>query len=298
VGGPAAVTGLLDQWIARLADAPWMPASLAHPFLVRAMLVTLLLAPCLGALSPLVVAQRLAFFSSTLGHSALAGLSLGLLLGESLEHPLGGMFGFAILMALGMGWVRNQERLPRDTVVGLFLSFSLGLGLCLLVVVTRQFDIHRIQEVLFGSVVTVGSFDLLVVALVVGVAAAVLLPRLNDLLASSLDATWARSRGVPVRRNEYVLLVTLAVLVVAAIKIVGALLVEALVVVPAATARNLAWNLRSFFAFSMLAAWLAAQGGVWVGTLLPVPSGAAVVLCLSVLYLVSLGLRRLLGGAR
>ena len=94
--------------VARLAESGTIPAVLAHPFMVRSVLATLVLAPLLGSLSPIVVTRRMAFLSSALGHAALAGISLGLLLGEAADRIYVGPFGLALLLAIGVTFIRNQ----------------------------------------------------------------------------------------------------------------------------------------------------------------------------------------------
>lgn len=272
---------------AEAAEAGWLPAILAHPFMVRAALAALVLAPVLGAASPLVVTRRLAFFSSALGHAALTGLAVGLLAGGSLERAQAAMLAFCLLLALAVTYVRRRSGLPSDTVIGVFLAFTLGLGICLLVAVTQRFDIHQIEAILFGSVVTVTDGDLVVLAASGALALAVLVPLYNRLLLASLDPALARARGVPVAVHDYVFVLVLTLLVVAGIKILGALLVEALVIVPAAAARNLARSLRGWFLWSVALALLGAQGGLVIGSFFPVPSGAAIVLALGGIFAAS-----------
>ena len=111
----------------------------------------------------------MAFFSAALGQAAITGVCVGLLIGEPLNAPYGGMFGFCLLSALAMVYAKRRAKLPPDTLIGVFLALTLGLGLCLLVAVTRQFNVHQVEAVLFGSLLTVTDADLalLVVAGVV-----------------------------------------------------------------------------------------------------------------------------------
>src|SRR6185369_5470852 len=133
---------------------------------VRGLLSVALLAPLLGGISHLVVARRLAFFSTALGQAALTGLTIGLLLGEPLSAPYGGIFGFSLLSALLMVYVKRRASLPPDTLIGVFMALTLGLGICLLVAATRQFNIHQIEAVMFGSLLTVTDADLLLLLVV------------------------------------------------------------------------------------------------------------------------------------
>src|SRR3954471_724129 len=123
---------VIYAWVASLARQGVLPADFQYAFLVRGFFCVLLLAPILGGLSHLVVARRMAFFSAALGQAALTGVSVGLLIGEPLNTPYGGMFGFCLLATLGMIYVKRRSSLPPDTLIGVFLALSLGLGLCLL----------------------------------------------------------------------------------------------------------------------------------------------------------------------
>src|SRR3954468_3227850 len=247
-------------WVAALARQGLLPADFQYPFLVRGFLCVLLLAPLLGGISHLVVARRMAFFSAALGQAAITGVCVGLLLGEPLNAPYGGMFGFCLLSTLGMVYAKRRSQLPPDTLIGVFLALTLGLGLCLLVAVTRQFNVHQVESVLFGSLLTVTDTDfaLLVVA---GVYVAILLLRVyNDLLLDSLSGPLAAARRIQSGYLEYLFAVVLTVAILVGIKVIGALLVEALVVVPAAAARNVARSTRGYLFWSVVAALMAGAG--------------------------------------
>ena len=164
------------QWFADLAERGLLPSDFQYPFLIRGFLCVLVLAPILGGLSHLVVTRRMAFFSAALGQAALTGVAIGLLLGEPLNAPYGGMFGFCLLATLAMVYVKRHATLPPDTLIGVFHALTLGLGLCLLVLLTRQFNVHQVESVLFGSLLTVTDGDLLLLV-AVGVLVAVLLVR-------------------------------------------------------------------------------------------------------------------------
>ena len=259
-----------------------------YPFLVRGFLCVLLLAPLLGGLSHLVVARRMAFFSAALGQAAITGVCVGLLLGEPLNAPYGGMFGFCLLSTLGMVYAKRRSNLPPDTLIGVFLALTLGLGLCLLVAVTRQFNVHQVEAVLFGSLLTVTDTDLaLLVVAGVGVAA-VLLVHYNDLLLDSLSPQLAKARGIDSGFLEYLFGVVLTIAILVSLKVIGALLVEALVVVPAAASRNIARGTRAYLIGGVIVAFLAGIGGLAISTRLLVPTGGAVVLAASLIFFVTL----------
>jgi zinc transport system permease protein len=275
-------------WVASWARAGWLPADFQYAFLVRGVLCVLVLAPVLGGLSHLVVARRMAFFSAALGQAALTGLSIALLLGEPLNAPYGGIFAFCLLSALGMVYVKRRSTLPPDTLIGVFLALTLGLGICLLVAVTRRFNIHQVESAMFGSLLTVTDGDLALLVFA-GILVCILLAReYNGLLLDSLSPSLASVENVDSAYVEYLFAVLLTVAIVVSLKVIGALLVEALVVVPAAAARNLARSTRAYLLWSIGIAFLAGAGGLGISTRLLVPTGGAVVLALSLLFFVTL----------
>ena len=284
----------LYAYFAREAAAGHLPEAFGYAFVVRGMIAALLLAPLLGGLSHLVVARRLAFFSSALGQAALTGLTLGVVLGEPLNAPYGGMGGFCLLAAIAMVYVRRQSKLPPDTLIGVFLSLTLGLGICLLVAVTKRFNVHQIEAVMFGSLLTVTDGDLALL-LVLGIAVLATMAFLyNRVALDSLDPSIARAAGMGSDALEYIFVALLTAAIVVSLKIVGALLVEALVVVPAAAARNLARSTRSLLVWSVVVAALAGESGILVSSKLPVPTGGAVVLGLGAAFVLTLAIGALL----
>ncbi len=291
------MSGFYD-WLAVLADRGSLPEAFRFAFFARGLLSILVLAPLLGGMSHLVVARRLSFFSAALGQAALTGLAIGLLLGEPIDRAHGGIFGFCTLSALAMVWVKRHARLPADTLVGVFLSLTLGLGICLLVAVTKRFNVHQVEAVMFGSLLTVTDGDLALLATLAVVVAAVLGWIYNRLLLESLDASIAQAAGVRTALLEYVFVLLLTAAIVVSLKVIGALLIEAMVVVPAAASRNLARSTRAHLFGSIFTALVAGVGGLFVSTRFLVPSGGAVVLAMSAVFFATLALAALRGGAR
>jgi zinc transport system permease protein len=280
------------NWFGDLAARGILPSDFQYPFLIRGFLCVLVLAPILGGLSHLVVTRRMAFFSAALGQAALTGVAVGLLLGEPLNAPYGGMFGFCLLATLAMTYVKRRATLPPDTLIGVFHALTLGLGLCLLVALTRQFNVHQVESVLFGSLLTVTDGDLLLLVIVGAVVAVLLVREYNHLLLDSLNPPLANVAGASSVYLEYFFAVLLTLSIVVSLKIIGALLVEALVVVPAASARNIATSTRSYLAWSIAVAFLAGAGGLGVSTRFLVPTGGAVVLAVSAIFFLTLAFRR------
>lgn len=285
-------------WLAALAERGVVPDALRYAFVARGLLAVLLLAPLLGGISHLVVARRLAFFSTAVGQAALTGLTLGLLAGEPIQAPYAGMFGFCLSAAIVMVYVKRRSRLPPDTLIGVFMSLSLGLGVCLLVAATKQFNIHQIEAVMFGSLLTVTDTDLAILAVAALGVLSVIGYVYNRLLLDSLGRPVAQAAGVDTMLLEYLFVVLLTVAIVVSLKVIGALLVEALVVVPAAAARNLARNTRSYVGLSVVAALVTGVVGIFFSTRFRVPTGGAVVLALAACFFLTLAMGSVLGRDR
>jgi zinc transport system permease protein len=268
-----------------------MPELVSFPFVQRAAVAVLLASVLLGGLSHLVVARRLAFFSAAIGQAVLTGVSLGVLLGEPLEAPWGSVLGFSLLVGVALVWVRRSSVLPTDTIVGVFLAFTLGLGVCLLVFVTKRFNVHQLEAVMFGSLLTVTRGDLLALFALSVVLFGVLGTFSNRLLLGALDVRLRAAAGPGDARDEYLFVVLLTAAIVVSVKVMGALMVEALLVVPAAAARNVSRSVRGVFLASIAIALTAGLGGLALSTQIDVPSGAAIVMALATAFLCTLAFR-------
>lgn len=276
----------LRHAIQRLAEHGVLPHALSYGFVVNAVLAGLCIGPVLGGLGTLVVVKRLAFFSEAVGHAALTGVAIGILLGEPYTGPYGSLFAYCTLFGLLLMYLRNRTGLSPDTLIGVFLAVSLSLGASLLLVLSGRVNIHILENVLFGSVLTVDTNDLRVLLGVAALVVALTLPLYNRFMLASFNPQLASVRGVRVKLLDYLFVVLVTLVTVASVKVIGAILVGALLVVPAATARLLSLSLRGFFWLSVLIATLSTQLGILVPIELelPVPSGAAIILTAGALF--------------
>lgn len=261
-----------------------LPGMFEHAFMSRAMIAATIIAPVLGGMGTLAVARRLAFFTQTVGHAALTGVALGLMLGEPLDATYAGLFGFSVLVAVLVVYLQNRRADVSDTVIGVVLAQTLGLGIILLVVVTKRFDVHQIEAMLFGSLLTLTDADLGMIAAAGLAGAATLFLVFNPFMLACISPSIARVRGFSSVLLEYVFVVMFTVVIVASLKLVGALLVLALVVLPAAAAGNIAQGLASYFWYGVVLATIGMLSGIAIASLLPIPVGAAVVVSMSVIF--------------
>jgi zinc transport system permease protein len=276
----------LRQWIQSAAESGALPESLTFGFVINALLAGLIIGPVLGGLGTLVVVKRFAFFSEAVGHAALTGVAIGILLGEPYTGPYGSLFSYCLIFGILLNFLSNRTRLTPDTLIGVFLSVSLALGASLLLVLSGRINIHILENVLFGSVLTVNSNDLSVLTCVAILALALALPNYNRLMLASFNPQLAAVRGVPVKAMDYLFVILVTLVTVASVKVIGAILVGALLVIPAAAARMLAQSLKGFFTMSVLFALFSTLAGIMlpIELALPIPSGAAIILVAGVLF--------------
>ncbi len=273
---------LVQDW----ANAGYLPEALAYGFVVNALLAGLMIGPVLGGLGTLVVVKRFAFFSEAVGHAALTGVAIGILLGEPYTGPYGSLFGYCLLFGILLNFLRNRTGLSPDTLIGVFLSVSLALGASLLLMLAGKINVHILENVLFGSVLTVSGQDLVVLGIVAVLVLVLAVPLYNRIMLASFNPQLAAVRGVAVKTLDYLFVVLVTLVTVAAVKVIGAILVGALLVIPAAAARLVSQSLKGFFFLSVLIATVSTLFGILLPIVfdLPVPSGAAIILVAGICF--------------
>jgi zinc transport system permease protein len=299
----------LDERVRDVADwsreTQGLESPLSHSWLITGLLGGALASLICGVISSLVVSNRMAFFSDALAHCAFAGVSLGLILFlagvlTSDAGILGVTIVFGMLVGALIAFVRETTPLASDTVIGVFFAGAMGLGVVLLKGV-RNFGVGGTFDpdtFLFGDLLTVTGRDVIHLLVLVLVMTALLCWIYNRLVFASFSPSLARSRNFPVRLGNYLFIILLALIVNVCLKIVGVLLINALLVIPGATAAILARNLRQFFWYSVGLAFVAGLGGLAVGVNLtfkyqgksysPASSGTIVILGVLLFFLAML----------
>jgi zinc transport system permease protein len=250
---------MLSQWLDRGIEAftrLFPPLTFfSFEFNVRATLAVLLVSLACGVVGSLVVGNRMAFFSDALAHCAFAGVALGFLLAlaAGVHNPpdfahwvTPVMVVFGICVGLLIAVVREKTSLANDTVIGVFFAGAIGLGAIILPFVSRRRYFNP-ENFLFGDPLTVTSQELLYLFALVLVTGIVLALLYNDIVFASFNPSLALSRKVRVRLCNFTFIVLLALIVNLCLQTVGALLINAMLVVPAATTANLCRNMRQLF---------------------------------------------------
>lgn len=258
------------------------------PFFQRALIVGIILGVLMAVLGIFVVLKKMSFFSDAIGHSALTGIAIGLLL--EINPFLAGLV-FAIVIALAIAGVRRISQQSLDTLLGVFFSASVALGV-ILVSLTSGYQANLISF-LFGDILTVTSIDVAVSAALAIVILTIMTLIGKSLIAITFDETLARAEGIPADRYEIILLVVLAAVIALAVKFVGVILVTAMLILPAASAQNIAKSLATMFSWSIIISLTTVIIGMLLSAVLRFPSGPTIVLTGSIIYAASLGLRAL-----
>jgi zinc transport system permease protein len=281
------------QFIIHLAETGVIHYTFGYAFVVNGFLCALVLGPLLGGIGTMVVAKRMAFFSQAVGNAALTGVAIGVIIGESYTAPYVSMFSFCLLFGLLLNFSRNRTKMSSDTLIGVFLSISLAIGATALLWVSAKVNTHILDTVMFGSILTVNDTDISVLLVTTVLTAAVALPLYNQMLLASLNPSLAHVRGIKVHLLEYVFVLLVTILTVACVKIIGAVLVEALLLIPAAAARNLNRSIRGFVLWSIAFSTVSCLVGIYAPMRfdLPVPSGGAIILTGAAIFLVTLLIR-------
>ena len=257
-------------------------------FMKNAFLAILLLTPMLGLLGAMAVNHQMAFFSDALGHSALTGIGLGIILG--VRNDLLAMLVFGIIWAILICLIRQSGAASADTVISVFSSTSIAAGLLIL---ARGGKFARYSSLLIGDVLAVTPADLLSLLLALLGVVLIWLFLFNPLLLTSVDASLARSRGIRVRMVECAFVVLVAIAVMLAIRWVGVMLINALLILPAAAGRNLARTTRQHAVWSVVLALLSGLIGLTMAYYLDTSAGASIVLVSAFCYAVSLAARKI-----
>lgn len=257
-------------------------------FMQNALLALLFMAPLFGLLSTMVVTGRTSFFSDALGHSAFTGIAIGAIFG--MAAPLWAAVIFSVGFALLFSYVKSRSNQAADTLIGVFSSSAVALGIFVATLNGGSFT--KYNQYLIGDILSVtpeeiGLLALTLVCVLVfwGVCA-------NRLTLTAIHPQLASSRGIPVGLSQTLFVVAIAVVVTLSISSVGLLILNSLLVLPGASARNISRNLRQYHGFSVLFALAAGIGGLSVSYYTGCSAGAAISLILAIIFALTFTLRK------
>ncbi len=253
-----------------------------YDFMKNAFLASILIAPLFALLGTMAVNNKMAFFSDALGHSAFTGIGLGVLLG--MEDPLLAMLAFGIFLGLVITKVKSANMVSSDTVISVFSSAAMALGI---VILSASGGFAKYSSYLIGDILTVGQKDLLTITVVLVAAYALWAMLYNQLLLLSINRSLAASRGVKVMLVENIFVMMVAVAVMVSIRWVGILMINSLLILPAAAARNITTTARSYHWTATVFGLAASVVGLGVSYTFGTSAGATMVLTAAVLFFIT-----------
>ena len=260
-------------------------------FMKNAFLAILLMAPLFGLLSTMIVTGRMSFFSDALGHSAFTGIAIGCICG--IAAPIWVAVGFSVAFALLFSWVRSRSNQAADTLIGVFSSTAVALGIFIATLGGGSFT--KYNKYLIGDILSVTGAELGMLALVLLGVVIFWVGYSNRMALTAIHPALASSRGVPVGLSQTIFTVAIAVVVTLAISSVGLLILNSLLVLPAAAARNVSKNLRQYHFFAVIFALVAGLGGLTVSYYWGCSAGAAISLGLAAIFAVTFSMRKVCG---
>jgi len=257
-------------------------------FMKNALLAIILVTPLFGLLGTMVVSNRMAFFSDSIGHGAFTGIALGTVFAG--VKPIWGAIAFSLVFALAITLIKHRSKASSDTVIGVFSSTAVAIGL---VVLSFSGSFNTFSSFLVGDILSIAPMDLGLLALVFLGVVALWIFILNKVLLVSISESLASSRGVNTFLTEALFTCAIALVVTITIQWVGLLLINSLLVLPAAAARNTSKNVRQYHLFSVAISMFSGVLGLILSYTFNVSTGACIVLVAAVIFFATL-IRRFL----
>lgn len=262
-----------------LLPFPWVE----YDFMKNALLAILIISPLFGILGTMIVNNRMAFFSDALGHSALTGVALGTLLG--IVDINIAMLIFAVLFALCLNRIKRRKTVSTDTVISVFASLSMAVGL---VILSRGGQFSKYSALLVGDILSIKVREIALLLVILILTILFWFWGFNKLLAISVNETLAKSKNMNIRLMEDLFSVIIAAIVMSSVRWIGILIINALLILPAAASRNMSSNVREYHLFSILISLYSGIMGLIISYYLGTAAGPTIVIIAAVIFFITL----------
>lgn len=252
---------------------------LSYGFMQRAVITGIAISILTGIISVFVVLRRVSFVGSGISHAAFGGVAIGFLAGI---NPLITAVTYSIIIAFGIEIISSKGRVAEDTAIGIFYSSSMALGI-VLISLSKNYNVDLFGY-LFGSILAIKEEEMWITIAITFVLLITLAIIMKELLLITFNEELAAVSGIPTRLIKSIFLISMAVAIVASIKVVGIILVSALLVIPGATAQLLSRNFYIMLFLSCLIALSSTISGLYLSYQFDISSGGAIVLLTTVLF--------------
>lgn len=254
-----------------------------YNFMKNAFLAIIIITPLFGILGTMIINNRMAFFSDALGHSALTGIAMGTLLGIADTNL--SMIIYAVLFALLLNFIKRRKILSTDTVISVFSSFSMSLGLMIL---SRGGNFSKYSILLLGDVLSITVREIGLLSIIFVITLLYWFLCFNRLHSVGVNVSLARSKNIKTKLVEDSFSALIAIIVMLSIKWIGILIINALLILPAAASRNIASNMREYHLFSVLIALFSGISGVILSYYMGTATGPTIVIIAAVIFFITL----------
>lgn len=259
-----------------------------YTFMKNALIAIILVSPIFAILGTMIVNNKMAFFSDALGHSAICGIAIGTILGISNVNI--SMIFFAIVFALLLNWVKNKTTYGADTIISVFSSIAIALGLAIL---TQSGNFNKYSSYLVGDILSITNVEILYVFLTFITVMIFWYFTFNKLNVISINTSLAKSRGINIKLIDNIFVILIAIIVMISIRWIGILLINSLLILPAASSRNIAKNMRTYHLYSVIFSIFSGMLGLILSYYYNIPTGPMIVIISGIIYFATFGLKRI-----
>lgn len=259
-----------------------------YAFMKNAFLAILLVSPIFAIIGTMVVNKKMAFFSDALGHSALTGIGVGMLLGMTNMNI--SMILFAVVFALLLNFIKDKTTYGADTIISVFSSIAIAVGLAML---SQNGNFNKYSSYLVGDILSISETEIIYLAIAFVVTIIFWNRLFNKINAVSLNKTLAKSKGINTKLIENIFAVLIAIMVMISIRWIGILLINSLIILPAASSRNIAMNMRKYHLFSIIFALFSGTVGLIISYYTNIPTGPMIVIISGIIYFTTFGVKKI-----
>jgi zinc transport system permease protein len=245
----------------------------------NALIAIIIITPLFGIIGTMIVSNKMAFFSDALGHSALTGVALGVILGISNINI--SMSIFAIIFALVLNKIKRSNLLSNDTIISIFSSLGIALGLAIL---SFGGNFNKYSSLLLGDILSISSNEILYLLIIFVITLIFWILSFNKLHSMSISTSLARSKGINTKLIDNIFVIIVALIVVLSIRWIGILLINALLIIPAASSKNISKDIREYHFFSIVFSLFSGLLGLVISYFLGIATGPTIVIISSVIF--------------
>mgnify|MGYP001035069259 CR=1 FL=1 len=249
----------------------------SYGFMRNAFIAILIITPLFGILGTMIVNNKMAFFSDALGHSALTGIALGVVMGVA-DTTLS-MIIFAVIFALLLNYISSKASASRDTIISVFSSACIAVA-----ILSKGGNFSKYSSLLVGDVLSISKKEIIYLILIFAATLIFWGVAFNKLNAVSLHRALAKSRGIRVKLIENIFAIFIALIVMLSIKWIGILIINALLILPAAASRNISVNMREYHLFSVIFSLFSGLLGLMISYFTNVATGPMIVIVAAIIY--------------